>query len=527
MAGPHEEKHSGAEKIELVSCMVDQCLFQSSTVIVTEPAGILTSNTGSSLKSPSINLNCDQNLPSLPTPPYTPQPLPSFVSMAFANETYGDLMEENNNMDENSNDEQYEQFSHFHQQHYLDQQASIQRRHELQNLADQPNRYNNSSPFDSEERRNESGSRRFQPPLQMALSSTLDHPINSVLERQHIELDTSSEPRSVRPRENYASQRRLSLNHNSTSRLDQFHSSGVERSQHPLSSFEPNQNLKPSSNAAVTSMPQKFSAKPPDESVSSSYFTHSRHNLASRHQRQRSCDSGLDHLLNSNSRDEGDQAQALPTLPRPTYHGACNGGIWNEGVPAELEMLESQTDTEREAQMLLYNFTREELSMEHLPVPVDIAQFQGYGDCKLMREGTKLRQIADAFQASPERAKVRDMASKVLISDITWENFAALCMELFSGEPGVTVERIVTLFTFIADIAKTQIRRGLQSCIRQLMTWSLRFIFQKVCQWVDNSGGWGRVLQQGLDVVYKVAVSVCAGVAVVAMAAYIAKTWRS
>ncbi|KAF2359031.1 Blc2 family [Trinorchestia longiramus] len=454
--------------------------------------------------------------PSLPTPPYTPQTtLPAFSSMAGQFEPNGELTEENNNMDENSNDQQYEQYSHFHHQHYLEQQAQdLREREQNVTVAGGHQEYMNGHPQFLEGRRNEACRERTPPVQQIIAQNHLPEPVRNSSMQMHNFGNEVNEQRSVRPRVTGTgvAHRRMSLN----PQQGMCSSELIQESTLPLSQ---------NSTTALVSGDQ---ASEHDGQVS--FFVNNRRGSNRGHQRRRSCDSGIAHLLRQdNSLDERDNVQGLPTLPRPPRPSATaeNSSYLHQYRAEDGELPRSCTATEREAQMLLYNFTREEISREHLAVPQDIARVQGLEEYNLIRAGTELRRLADAFAATPARSKVRIMAQDVLVSEITWENFTSLCMLLFSEPRGITAERIVALFTFIADVAKEQIRRGAESCIRQLMTWSLRFIFQRVCQWVDSAGGWGRVLQQGLDVVYKVAVSVLAGVAVIAMAAYISRTWRS
>lgn len=184
------------------------------------------------------------------------------------------------------------------------------------------------------------------------------------------------------------------------------------------------------------------------------------------------------------------------------------------------------TETEREGELLLYHFTQDELQRERLKLPRDLADHPGLQGCRLTRAGSELRRLADAFAVTPARAKVGGVAAEVIISELNWDNFASLCMQLFAGPQCITSERIVALFTFIADVAKQEIRRGAESCIRQLMAWSLRFIFEKVCQWVQRAGGWGRVLHQGLDVVYKIAMTAAALAVAAALGVYVVRTLR-
>ena len=49
----------------------------------------------------------------------------------------------------------------------------------------------------------------------------------------------------------------------------------------------------------------------------------------------------------------------------------------------------------------------------------------------LIHTGSRLREIADAFEKSLERKEVYSKAQEVVISAINWENFSSLCLALF------------------------------------------------------------------------------------------------
>nr|QBB84825.1 Bcl2 protein [Penaeus vannamei] len=114
------------------------------------------------------------------------------------------------------------------------------------------------------------------------------------------------------------------------------------------------------------------------------------------------------------------------------------------------------------------------------------------------------------------------MAEKVNMASINMENFFSLCGELFHG--GITRERIVALFTFVGDVAVHQVRHRGEQFLSVLLKWSFRYLVDHICKWVQEAGGWGVVLNQGMNFIYKSVVFMCCLVGTVAGGVYI---WKS
>lgn len=124
--------------------------------------------------------------------------------------------------------------------------------------------------------------------------------------------------------------------------------------------------------------------------------------------------------------------------------------------------------------------------------------------------GRDLQVLADQFARSHERLLVRQLAEEVEFSTLDKQKFITMLSELFKGGQ-VTRERILVLFFFCSDVAIFAIRSGAGKLISSLTEWSLLFIKDQVCSWVQNNGGWREVLRSGMNLVQQsLVVGTCA-----------------
>ncbi|XP_037079172.1 uncharacterized protein LOC119100168 [Pollicipes pollicipes] len=138
--------------------------------------------------------------------------------------------------------------------------------------------------------------------------------------------------------------------------------------------------------------------------------------------------------------------------------------------------------------------------------------------------GTELRALADAFATSHQRQELRCKALQTDLTGISWDRFRQLLEELFSGEAGVTQERILVLFFFLSDCVVATIRRHAWTHLRRLIEWSLRYIVERVCALVQQAGGWGVVLRTSAEYVYMALKMATCGLVCVAAIMYIRKS---
>merc|ERR1719219_3046045 len=138
--------------------------------------------------------------------------------------------------------------------------------------------------------------------------------------------------------------------------------------------------------------------------------------------------------------------------------------------------------------------------------------------------GRELQILADAFARSPGRICVRQRAEQVDVRGLDMEKFGALLKGLFENGQ-ITRERILVLFFFCSDVAILAIRQKAASLVANLTQWSLDFIRNQICSWVQENGGWSAVLRSGLSVMQQTAViGTCIAVFVCCMI-YIRKNW--
>ena len=48
----------------------------------------------------------------------------------------------------------------------------------------------------------------------------------------------------------------------------------------------------------------------------------------------------------------------------------------------------------------------------------------------------------------------------------------------------------MALFTFVGDVAVHQVKMKGEELIHRLMKWSLKYLVEHVCRWVQEAGGW-------------------------------------
>ena len=74
-------------------------------------------------------------------------------------------------------------------------------------------------------------------------------------------------------------------------------------------------------------------------------------------------------------------------------------------------------------------------------------------------------------------------------NNITYDAFRDLLTELFLRE-GLTQERILVLFVFCSDLAIRLLRDSAIDFFERCISWSTRYIKEKICGWVQEHGGW-------------------------------------
>jgi len=149
---------------------------------------------------------------------------------------------------------------------------------------------------------------------------------------------------------------------------------------------------------------------------------------------------------------------------------------------------------------------------------------ENFHDPVWRQTGRELQALADAFGRSPGRLLVRQRAEEVDIRTLDREKFWSLLKALFSNGQ-ITQERILVLFFFCSDVAILAIRQRATALVEQLTRWSLEFIRQQICSWVQENGGWSAVLKSGLNVVQQTAVIGTCAALFLCCVIYIRKNW--
>ncbi|XP_074599646.1 uncharacterized protein LOC141854006 isoform X2 [Brevipalpus obovatus] len=195
-------------------------------------------------------------------------------------------------------------------------------------------------------------------------------------------------------------------------------------------------------------------------------------------------------------------------------HLVSNLGNTLEGSPAD--------QTALAAQVLFHDFYQvafmnRGVVLHDDPLQNQISQNESYAMEVMANVGQDLRRIAEQIERSQERHIIRRRADDVNVKISTYEHFAAILRELFPNGQ-ITREGIVVLFFFCSDVAFRAYSSGPIACFHQLINWSLRYIYQHICDWVRAQGGWKSVIS---GTARGAAVTVCAVLGSVAFAMYI------
>ena len=144
----------------------------------------------------------------------------------------------------------------------------------------------------------------------------------------------------------------------------------------------------------------------------------------------------------------------------------------------------------------------------------------GYANPNLAQMGRELRRLAEQFEKSRERVAIRQKAEQVDLMSISYDGFQHILSELF-GDGRFSRSKVIVLFFFCSDLANRAVSKGAGILCCQLLTWSLAYIRDVVCLWVQRQGGWAVVLGQFVP---KLAVTICAIFGAAAFAVYIKKS---
>ncbi|XP_006824777.1 uncharacterized protein LOC102803678 [Saccoglossus kowalevskii] len=170
-----------------------------------------------------------------------------------------------------------------------------------------------------------------------------------------------------------------------------------------------------------------------------------------------------------------------------------------------------------EGRELFQNFLTSEIRREGLREPASLTPYpltspgtadalsptsEYYKHPLWAQTGKDLRKMADAFAKTKKRKQVKNKAKNVsstFSSEFTYDQFQDLLSTLFCD--GITRERIVVLFFFCSDLAILTLRQNMMDYFHRVLMWSLRYISDRVCQWVRDQGGWEKVIYGSLPYV--------------------------
>ncbi|KAG0715930.1 Bcl-2-like protein 1 [Chionoecetes opilio] len=470
------------------------------------------STPGSTPGDPKNSPQAAHHLPPLPQP----RP-PSPVSVAELQER-AVMDSQNNNVDENSNDRHVDQYA---AAAYPGWEASAQAPYPNQEAIFYPRTNEESSPYpaylNQEAARPPHASREASSHLHRRTSSLQSREASHSPHSSHD--GRSFQPDRVTTHPQYPAQefQEVSSHHFYPSHSSQGvpypslpSHPGWEAASHPDQSVRPRVRL-----------PPQYPADEPDRSPLRQHPTITRRD-SEHHRHQAESTSRYPPLPNLH--------QSSDTIGSHNPHSSqellpytLRGG---DGSPQQPLALRSTELVTVEAEQLLNTFTSETLRNNRLEVPQWMQAMPSGSSSSphMMRAGRELRLLADAFADTAERRKVRDMAESVNLGCIQMDDFFHLCTELFYD--GITRERIVALFTFVGDVAVHQVKLRGEELIHRLMKWSLKYLVEHVCRWVQEAGGWVAVLTCGANFLYRCAVFVFCVCGSVAAGLFIYKTLK-
>ncbi|XP_064608718.1 apoptosis regulator BAX-like [Liolophura sinensis] len=196
------------------------------------------------------------------------------------------------------------------------------------------------------------------------------------------------------------------------------------------------------------------------------------------------------------TRRRSSHSLSLLTIPEIKMQGSSSCPVYQRSFSFDPE------ETVEEGCELFQHFVIDQINKEGLKPPEDvfsptvIRTPDEYKKSVWAETGRELRIMADKFAKTKERQIVRQKANAVSMWGITKEKFLSLLSSLFN-EGGVTKERIMVLFFFCSDLAIRSLRQNALNMFKMFLEWSLAYVAEQVCAWVQEHGGWGAVLVDG------------------------------
>ncbi|KFM73724.1 Apoptosis regulator BAX, partial [Stegodyphus mimosarum] len=209
----------------------------------------------------------------------------------------------------------------------------------------------------------------------------------------------------------------------------------------------------------------------------------------------------------------------------------------------------SKEEVDLEGQLLLKGFVSDRLAEAGVEDPIDfstsvgnvsdkqsVSQAEvipltrltpsGYHDSSLSSKGAKLKQWAEEFRNSPQRAKVKQEANETSLSDLNREHCQAFLSDYFKDSPDKWC--LLSLFYYCSDVLLRCIHEGKNTLAREFFRWCLEFMVERVCKWVYEHGGWEKVFGIIWNTTTLVALIVLTGLGIVGIGCgivYIRKHW--
>jgi len=180
---------------------------------------------------------------------------------------------------------------------------------------------------------------------------------------------------------------------------------------------------------------------------------------------------------------------------------------------------------------LFQGFMRDEFTRQRISEPVffnsafqPAPAFNSSLASDVIEASYQIRHLSEKFANSPLRDQVLAQAQQVDLRTLTLDSFSDILYGLFQ-EGGVTWERVIVLFFFCADVSLRAVKEKLFGQFANILHWSIRFFSLDVfTRWVQDHGGWVKILQDTIDHTYKIAVIGFCTVGIIALAALL---WKS
>ncbi|KFM70900.1 hypothetical protein X975_07195, partial [Stegodyphus mimosarum] len=116
---------------------------------------------------------------------------------------------------------------------------------------------------------------------------------------------------------------------------------------------------------------------------------------------------------------------------------------------------------------------------------------QPRGTTDFSRVGEQLQTLVEEFENSPQGRRAREIVNEINIRDLTASSLTEIGSQIFKN--GINGCSLTVFYVFCKELMKRCWNAGV-NLVRNIYIWTTDFIFDTICPWVADNGGWGKVL---------------------------------